>query len=72
MKTSSISIRRTAFANALIDAGIDISKDFFALSFSEIDKVDKIRRMFGYDGKNYLGRSKARQFYYAAQKGGRV
>lgn len=71
MKTN-VAIRRTAFANALINEGIDISKDFFSLSFSEIDKVDKIRRMFGYDGRNYLGRSKARQFYYDAQKGGRV
>lgn len=59
--------RRVAFRNAIISAGIDIKKDFFALSFSDIDKIDQIRKTFGYDGSNYLGRSKARQFYYSAQ-----
>ena len=59
--------RRNAFRAAIIAAGIDIEKDFFALSFSEIDKVDEIRRVFGYDGRNYLGRSRCRQFYYSAQ-----
>lgn len=70
MKTS-VSIRRTAFANAIISKGIDISKDFYELSFEEISQVDEIRKSFGFDGSNYLGRSKARQFWYSAQKGGR-
>ena len=71
MKTS-VQIRRNAFRKAIISAGIDIEKDFFSLSFSEISKVDEIRKSFGFSGNNYLGRSKARQFYYAAQKGARV
>jgi len=62
-----IKARRAFFANALKNAGLDLEKDFFTLSYSEIDKVDEIRKLCGYDGKNYLGRSKARQFWYAAQ-----
>lgn len=71
MKTS-VTIRRTAFAKAIKDNGIDINKDFYSLSFEEISKVDEIRKSFGYDGSNYLGRSRVRQFWYSAQKGGRV
>lgn len=71
MKTS-VAIRRTAFAKAIINEGIDINKDFYSLSFEEISKVDEIRKSFGFDGSNYLGRSKVRQFWYSAQKGGRV
>lgn len=59
--------RRIAFRNAIISAGIDIKKDFFALSYADIDKIEAIRKTFGYDGSNHLGRSKARQFYYSAQ-----
>ena len=70
MKTS-VAIRRTAFAKAIKDNGIDLNKDFLSLSFEEISKVDDIRKSFGFDGSNYLGRSKARQFWYSAQKGGR-
>ena len=69
MKTS-VTIRRNAFRNAIINEGIDINKDFFSLSFEEISKVDEIRKSFGFSGDNYLGRSKARQFWYSAQKGG--
>lgn len=64
---SKVNARRAAFAAAIKAAGIDLNKDFFALDFSEISKVDEIRKTFRYDGKNYLGRSRARQFYYAAQ-----
>ena len=69
MKTNNTprNARRAAFKNALIAAGIDTTKDFFALSFADIDKVDAIRKTFNYSGRNYLGRSRARQFYYAAQ-----
>jgi len=70
MKTS-VAIRRTAFAKAIKDNGIDINKDFYSLSFEEISKVDEIRKSLGYDGSNYLGRSRVRQFWYSAQKGGR-
>ena len=64
---SKVNARRAAFAAAIKAAGIDLNKDFFALDFSEISKIDEIRKTFRYDGKNYLGRSRARQFYYAAQ-----
>ena len=60
--------RNKLFADAVKNAGIDLEKDFFQLSGSEITKVDEIRRAFKYSGKNYLGRSRVRQFYYAAQK----
>lgn len=64
---SKVNARRAAFAAAIKAAGIDLNKDFFALDFSEISKIDEIRKTFNYSGKNYLGRSRARQFYYAAQ-----
>ena len=59
--------RRKLFADALTAAGIDLNKDFFELSSGEISKVDEIRRAFRYSGKNSVGRSLARQFYYSAQ-----
>ena len=64
---SKVNARRRAFAAALVNAGIDLDKDFFALDFSQIHTVDEIRKSFNYSGKNYLGRSPARQFYYSAQ-----
>lgn len=64
---SKVNARRAAFSAAIKAAGIDLNKDFFSLDFSEISKIDEIRKTFRYDGKNYSGRSKARQFYYAAQ-----
>lgn len=59
--------RRKLFADALTAAGIDLNKDFFELSSGEVSKVDEIRRAFRYSGKNSVGRSPARQFYYSAQ-----
>lgn len=61
--------RNKYFADAIKAAGIDLNKDFFTLSFSDISKVNEIRRAFKYSGKNSVGRSRARQFYYAAQRG---
>ena len=60
--------RNKYFAQALKAAGLDIEKDFFTLSFSEVEKVDEIRRAFGYSGRNQMGRSPARQFWYSAQR----
>lgn len=60
--------RNDLFKRAAIDAGLDVTKDYFSLSSSEISKVDEIRRAFRYSGRNYLGRSKTRQFWYAIQK----
>lgn len=59
--------RRKLFADALTAAGIDLNKDFFTLSSGEVSKVYEIRRAFRYSGKNSVGRSPARQFYYSAQ-----
>ena len=67
MKTN-LTSRRRAFRDAIQNAGIDLEKNFFSLSFSDISKLEEIRKSFGYDGKNNLGRSRARQFYYSAQK----
>lgn len=59
--------RRNAFRAAAVAAGLDTTKDFFALSFAEIDKLNEIRKSFEYSGRNYLGRSRCRQFWYAIQ-----
>ncbi len=61
--------RNELFANAVKGAGIDIKKDFFVLSSDDVRKVEEIRKSFRYSGKNYLGRSRVRQFWYACQKG---
>lgn len=63
-----ILIRRNSFRNAVIAEGINPNKDFYELSPLELSKVDDIRKSFGYDGRNYLGRSKVRQFWYSLQK----
>jgi hypothetical protein len=61
--------RNKLFADACKRAGIDLNKDFFELRNDEITTVDEIRRAFRYSGKNAAGRSRVRQFYYAAQNG---
>ncbi len=64
---SKVNERRRFFAAQLSAAGLDLSKDFFELDFSQVAKVDEIRKLCRYDGTNYLGRSRCRQFWYAAQ-----
>lgn len=61
--------RNKLFAEACKNAGLDLTKDYFILSGSEIAKLDEIRKAFHYSGTNYLGRSKTRQFWYACKKG---
>lgn len=60
--------RNDLFKRAAIDAGLDVTKDYFSLSSSDIAKVEELRKVFKYSGRNYLGRSKTRQFWYAIQK----
>ena len=61
-------MRNQFFAQAIKEACIDLEKDFFELTNSEISKVDDIRKSFHYSGRNNLGRSACRQFWYAAQR----
>lgn len=61
--------RNKAFAAAISAAGIDLKKDFFSLNTEQINKIDEIRKNFKYSGQNHLGRSRVRQFWYAAQRG---
>lgn len=61
--------RNKFFAQAIKNAGLDLTKDFFSLSSYEISIVDTIRKSFNYSVRNYLGRSRSRQFWYAAQAG---
>ena len=60
--------RNDLFKRAAIEAGLDVTKDYFSLSSSDIAKVEELRKVFKYSGRNYLGRSKTRQFWYAIQK----
>lgn len=61
--------RNKFFAETIKAAGIDLSKDFFELTTGEVYKVDEIRKSFRYSGRNPLGRSACRQFWYSAQRG---
>lgn len=61
--------RNRFFAERLQAAGLDLTKDYFSLSSYDISIVDTIRKSFNYSGRNYLGRSRSRQFWYAAQAG---
>jgi len=49
--------RNKYFCDALKNAGIDIKKDYFSLTSSEISTVEEIRKAFKYSGKNCIGRS---------------
>ena len=60
--------RNQLFAEVLKSKGINLDMDYFQLSGTELTIVEEVRKSFRYSGKNYLGRSKTRQFYYAAQK----
>ena len=60
--------KRNYYASALQAAGLDLKKDFFSLTYREIDIVDNVRRSFGYNYRSPLGRSVCRSFWYAAQK----
>lgn len=60
--------RNNLFAARAVAAGLDINKDFFELSGLELSLLDNVRKSFKFSGKNYLGRSKCRQFWYAIQK----
>ena len=60
--------RNHLFAAVLKSYGIDLEKNYFELSETDLTIVEKVRKSFRYSGNNYLGRSKTRQFYYAAQK----
>jgi hypothetical protein len=60
--------RNSLFAAEIKKAGIDLNKDFYELTNTEIFKVDEIRKSLKYSGYNTLMRSKVRQFWYAAQK----
>lgn len=61
--------RRIQYAKALIEEGIDLSKNYFALTSSEESIVGKYMKLFGYNGRNYMGRTYRQQFYYSAQAG---
>lgn len=64
--------RNNEFAAAAVAAGLDPKKCYFSLSSDEVQTVDQIRKMFGYSGYNYMGRSRCRQFWYAIQKGANI
>ena len=61
--------RRQAAAITLKAYGINLEKDFFELRSDEITTVDNVRKSMKFSGRNSVGRSRARQFYYFAQSG---
>lgn len=48
---------------------LDTDKDYFELSTADLVKLKTFAKCCGYNGRNYLGRSKTRQFWYHLQKG---
>ncbi len=61
--------RNKEFAAALTAAGLDLNKNYYSLCDNDLRTVEKIRKMFNYSGRNYLGRLPREQFWYAAQRG---
>ena len=56
------------YATAEIEsAGIDLRKNFFELSWSEVSEVKRIGKKFGYRSANN-DRSYARNFWYAVKR----
>ena len=55
-------------ASVLTSNGINLEKDFFELTHNELNIVEKVRKAFKFSGRNSLGRSACRQFYYHCQK----
>lgn len=55
-------------ASVLISNGINLEKDFYELTNDELRIVEKVRKAFKFSGRNNLGRSACRQFYYHCQK----
>lgn len=49
--------------------GLDLDLDYFVLENEEYALLNKLQKVTGYDGRNYLGRSKQRQFWYYLQWG---
>ena len=49
-------------------AGLNLNKDYYQLSSSEITKLTDIRKAIGYKGTNSSGRSPSRQFWYYVQR----
>lgn len=50
-----------------VNENYDLNKDFSELFPSEIIDLDNLRKKYGYSGRNALGRSEARQFWYRLQ-----
>ena len=60
--------RRAQFAAAIIEAGIDLNTDFFALPHTDLTKLADLAKVFKYKKPaNYPG-CLARAFYYTAQR----
>ena len=55
-------------ASVLRTNGINLEKDFFELTNDELTIVENVRKAFKFSGRNNLGRSACRQFYYHCQK----
>lgn len=64
--------RDKEFHEKLTNAGINTSKDFYEHDLTTQSKIEEIRKQSNFSGKNSLGRSPNRQFYYAAQRGRRI
>lgn len=67
MKTT-VNNRRAQFAAAIIEAGIDINADFFALSHTDLTKLADLAKVFKYKKPAGYPGCLARAFYYSAQK----
>lgn len=66
--SSRLAVRRASFAAAIAAAGVDLSKDFFELSFSEISTVHDLAKTFKYRRPAGFPGSLGRAFYYSAQR----
>lgn len=49
--------------------GLNLKKDFFELSGTELHTLEDFKKVCNYKGDNELGRSRLRQFFYHLQSG---
>ena len=64
-----IKARRAAYRAAAVAAGLDVTKNYFALSWDELNNLQWIADLYKYTSSSTTGRSRLQAFWYAIQAG---
>lgn len=64
-----IKARRAAYRAAAVVAGLDVTKNYFSLSWDELENLRWIADLYKYTSKSTTGRTRLQAFWYAIQAG---